>query len=63
MAVDPAALLVAALPELPEVACFDTAYHRTLSPEAFTTLASGMDLMGARSNSGEGGEDQERRRR
>jgi glutamate synthase domain-containing protein 2/glutamate synthase domain-containing protein 1/glutamate synthase domain-containing protein 3 len=28
-----------------------------LSPEAFTTLAAGMDLMGARSNSGEGGED------
>ncbi len=30
-----------------------------LSPEAFTTLAAGMDLMGARSNSGEGGEDPE----
>ncbi|MFN8513657.1 MAG: glutamate synthase-related protein [Chloroflexia bacterium] len=28
-----------------------------LSPEAFTTLAAGMDKMGARSNSGEGGED------
>ncbi|MGN6809283.1 MAG: glutamate synthase large subunit, partial [Thermomicrobiales bacterium] len=28
-----------------------------LSPEAYTTLSAGMDLMGARSNSGEGGED------
>ncbi len=28
-----------------------------LGPEAFTTLAAGMDKMGARSNSGEGGED------
>jgi glutamate synthase (NADPH/NADH) large chain/glutamate synthase (ferredoxin) len=28
-----------------------------LSPEAFTTLAAGMDKIGARSNSGEGGED------
>ena len=30
-----------------------------LSPEAFTTLAAGADLMGGRSNSGEGGEDPE----
>src|SRR6266540_1305725 len=28
-----------------------------LSPEAYTTLAAGMNRMGARSNSGEGGED------
>ena len=31
----------AALPALPEVACFDTAYHATLSPPAFTYALPG----------------------